>query len=108
MLGLGLEDDPIAWLELLEWYMHTVFGVTKNLFSLEFVRTSTQRTREADNLGADLESNLTSLRREASLLIWMWRKYSRKLFQHYRYSIAPKPLLCLICPSPPASEIYNT
>ena len=71
MLELGLEDDPIAWLELLEQYMYTVFGATKNLFSLEFMRTSTQWTGEADNLGADLESNLTSLRREASLLILM-------------------------------------
>jgi len=71
VLELEPEDDLIASSELLEWYMHSVFGATKIPLSLEFVRTSTQSTGEADNLGADLKSNLTSSRCEASLLIWI-------------------------------------
>ena len=36
VLGLGPEDDQVAWSELLEQYMHTEFGATKIRFHLNF------------------------------------------------------------------------
>jgi len=62
MLELEPDHDQIVWLGLPGRYMHSIFGAKKNLFSLEFVGTSTQWTGAADNLGANLVSNLTSLR----------------------------------------------
>ena len=89
--------------------MHIVCSATKTPFSLNFVRTSTKLTGEANNLSTDLESNLASSRREASFFFFFFlffvglamMKVFTKDFQHY--SCTPKPLLCPICTSQPAS-----